>query len=84
MLCPQCLQAPVSAQAVGVPNAVSTVAKIANQMIIQSGCHALQPLIHDLYPSLYSSPASLELSSSELDAIAAMNPRLVECAQKGT
>ena len=53
-------------------------------MVIQTGCHALQPLFHDLYPSLYSSPESLHLSSAQLSAIAAANPRLAECALKGT
>ena len=53
-------------------------------MIIQTNCSALQPLFHDLYPALYSSPQSLDLNSSQLNAIPVEAPRLAQCALHGT
>ena len=72
------------AQAIGVPNAIPTLAKIANEMIIQTNCSALQPLFHDLYPAMYSSRQSLDLNISQLSDIPAEAPRLAQCALKGT
>ncbi|KAA6422357.1 MAG: hypothetical protein FRX49_07827 [Trebouxia sp. A1-2] len=71
-------------EAIGVPDAIPTLAKIANEMIIQTNCSALQPLFHDLYPAMYSSPQSLDLNMSQLSAIPAEAPRLAQCALKGT
>jgi len=72
------------AQAIGVPNAIPTLAKIANEMIIQTNCIALQPLFHDLYPAMYYSPQSLDLNVPQLSAIPAEAPRLAQCVLKGT
>ncbi len=72
------------AQAIGVPDAIPTLAKIANEMIIQTNCSALQPLFHDLYPAMFSSPQSLDLNITQLSAIPAEAPRLAQCALKGT
>ena len=74
----------VFAQAIGVPDAIPTLAKIANEMIIQTNCSALQPLFHDLYPAMFSSPQSLDLNITQLSAIPAEAPRLAQCALKGT
>ncbi len=53
-------------QAIGVPNGLATLAKIGNQMIIDTGCSNLQPIIHDLYPTVFSKPQNLRLNASEL------------------
>ena len=70
-------------QAVGVPNGVATLAAVANEMIAQSGCGIVRPLIQDLYPLAYSTPASLGLSNAELESIPEMDPRLASCALQG-
>lgn len=72
------------AQAIGVPDAIPTLARIANEMIIQTNCSALQPLFHDLYPAMFSSPQSLDLNITQLSTIPAEAPRLAQCALKGT
>ena len=70
-------------QAVDIPGGVVTLASVANQMIVQSGCATLQPLIHQLYPSVYSTPESLGLTPADLRNIPAMDPRLASCAING-
>lgn len=67
-------------QAVGIPNGVLTLAKVANEMAVQSGCEILLPLIKDLYPAKYSTPESLQLTPAELQSIPAMDPKLAACA----
>ena len=68
-------------QAIGVPKGVATLAAVANQMVIQAGCATVLPLIHDLYPSMYSSAKSLQLSPAELQSIPEMEPQLAACVK---
>ena len=65
-----------------MPNGVLTLAKVANEMIVESGCGVVQPLIKDLYPAEFSSPESLQLSPAELQSIPAMDPQLAACAEQ--
>ena len=64
-----------------MPKGVVTLAKVANQMVIQAGCKTVLPLIHDLYPSMYSSAESLQLTPAELQSIPAMDPQLAACVK---
>ena len=66
-------------QAIGVPKWVVTLAEVANQMVIQAGCKTVLPLIHDLYPAMYSSAEKPQLTPAELQSIPAMDPRLLAC-----
>lgn len=66
-------------QAIGVPRGVATLAAMANQMAVQAGCNTVLPLIHDLYPSMYSSAESLQLTPAELQSIPEMDPKLAAC-----
>lgn len=66
-------------QAIGVPKGVATLAAVANQMVTQAGCAAVLPLIHDLYPSMYFSAESLQLTPVELQSIPEMDPQLAAC-----
>ena len=70
-------------QAVSIPNGVATLAAIANEMILLSGCGTLLPLIHSLYPAMYSTPESLGLDPAELQSVPSMDPLLAECALQG-
>ena len=68
-------------QAIGVPKGVATLAEVANQMVEQAGCATVLPLLHDLYPSMYSTAESLQLTAAELQSIPAMDPQLAACVQ---
>lgn len=48
-------------------------------MAIEAGCDMILPLLHDLFPSMYPSAESLQLTASELQSILAMNPKLAAC-----
>ena len=63
-----------------MPDGVATLAKVANEMIVQAGCDKVGKLIKQIYPSLYSTPEELKLTISELHSIAAANPQLAQCA----
>ena len=67
-------------QAIGVPGGVAALGQVANEMIVLSGCGTLLPIIHQLYPTLYSTPASLGLSPADLQSIPKMDPQLAACA----
>lgn len=70
-------------QAVRVPGGVVALASVANEIIVQSGCATLQPLIRQLYPSAYATPESLGLSAADVQDVPAMDPRLAGCALRG-
>lgn len=70
-------------QAVTLPGGVVALASVANEMIVQSGCGTLQPIIHQLYPTVYSTPQSLGLTTADLESVPAMDPRLASCAING-
>ncbi len=70
-------------QAVSIPGGVVALASVANEMIVLSGCGTLLPLIHQLYPTVYSTPASLGLSAADLASVPSMDPRLASCAING-
>ncbi|KAL0052238.1 hypothetical protein WJX82_010393 [Trebouxia sp. C0006] len=70
-------------EAVSVPNGVATLAAIANEMIRQTGCGTLLPLIGSLYPAMFSTPESLGLDPAVLQSVPSMDPLLAECALQG-
>lgn len=54
----------MSVCAVGVPDAT-----LAHDVIIQTNCSALHPLQESLYPAIYCSPQSLDLTPAQLTDI---------------
>ena len=64
-----------------MPKGVATLAAVANQMVIQAGCATVLPLVHDLYPSMYSSAESLQLTPAQLHSIPNMDPQLAACVK---
>ncbi|KAL0027390.1 hypothetical protein WJX79_007691, partial [Trebouxia sp. C0005] len=73
----------ILAGAISVPNGVATLAAIANEMIRQTGCGTLLPLIHSLYPAMFSTPESLGLDPAVLQSVPSMDPLLARCALQG-
>ncbi|DBA87350.1 hypothetical protein WJX77_006476 [Trebouxia sp. C0004] len=73
----------ILAGAVNVPSGVATLAAIANEMIRQTGCGTLLPLIRSLYPAMFSTPQSLGLDPAVLQSVPSMDPLLARCALQG-
>ena len=67
-------------EAIVLPGGAEAFAAIGNEMIVQSSCAEVAPLIRELYPAIYSSATSLGVSPDELQSIPTDFPQLAACA----
>lgn len=65
-------------QAVTIPAGFDALAAVANQMIVQSSCSTLAPIIQALF-QIYPTIQDLDLSSAQLAEVQHMKPQLVSC-----
>ena len=65
-------------QAVTIPGGFDALAAVANQMIVQSSCSTLTPIIQALF-QIYPTIQDLDLSSAQLAEVQQMNPQLASC-----
>ena len=65
-------------QAVTIPGGFDALATVANQMIVQSSCNTLAPIIQALF-QIYPTIQDLDLNSAQLAEVQQMNPQLVSC-----
>ncbi len=68
----------VYTQAVTIPAGFDALAAVANQMIVQTSCSTLAPIIQALF-QIYPTIQDLDLSSAQLPEVQQMNPQLVSC-----
>jgi len=65
-------------QAVNIPGGFDALAAVANQMIVQSSCSTLAPIIQAVF-QMYPTIQDLNLSNAQLAQVQQMNPQLVSC-----
>lgn len=70
-------------QAISSPGGLELFATILNEMITQSNCDQVLPLIHELYPHSAASISQLGSPEAALHSIAIRYPALSQCALTG-
>ncbi len=65
-------------RAVTIPGGFVALAAVANQMVVQSSCSTLAPVIQALF-QIYPTIQDLDLSSAQLAEVQQTNPQLVSC-----
>ena len=61
-----------------MPSGFKALASVANEMIQQTSCNALRPLIRDLY-TVFPTIDSLHLSTDQLLQVQQADPQLAAC-----